>query len=113
MKATMQRDLNRKMVENVAFRAFDAWWERKEEQVKPFQAAARQRDEERERLRPKEPPALLSLVDWARGGGAGLRGALRLPSFKVKRKEPSELGEGAEEKRPRPPTPPEEDEDGE
>ena len=34
MKATMQRDLNRKMVENVAFRAFDAWWERKEEQVK-------------------------------------------------------------------------------
>ncbi|XP_031467780.1 histone-lysine N-methyltransferase SETD1A-like, partial [Phasianus colchicus] len=84
MKATMQRDLNRKMVENVAFRAFDAWWERKEEQVKPFQSAARLKEEEKERTRPKEPPALLSLVEWARGGGAGLRGALRLPSFKVK-----------------------------
>ncbi|XP_027562699.1 histone-lysine N-methyltransferase SETD1A-like, partial [Neopelma chrysocephalum] len=80
MKATMQRDLNRKMVENVAFRAFDAWWERKEEQLKPFQSG---RGEEKERARPKEPPpALLSLVDWARGGGSGLRGALRLPSFK-------------------------------
>ncbi|XP_033930024.1 histone-lysine N-methyltransferase SETD1A-like, partial [Melopsittacus undulatus] len=110
MKVTMHRDLNRKMVENVAFGAFDAWWERKEEQVKPFQGSGRPRDEDRERLRPKEPPALLSLVDWARGGGA-LRGALRLPSFKVKRKEPSEMGEGGEEKRPRPPTPPEEDED--
>ncbi|XP_072777331.1 histone-lysine N-methyltransferase SETD1A-like [Taeniopygia guttata] len=112
MKATMQRDLNRKMVENVAFRAFDAWWERKEEQLKPFQSG-RGREEA---PRPKEPPPALlslSLVDWARGGGAGLRGALRLPSFKVKRKEPSELNEGGEEKRPRPPTPPEEDEDGE
>lgn len=34
MKSTMQRDLNRKMVENVAFRAFDEWWERKEEKAK-------------------------------------------------------------------------------
>ncbi|XP_077029271.1 histone-lysine N-methyltransferase SETD1A-like [Agelaius phoeniceus] len=84
---------------------------RKEEQVKPFQSG-RGREEPPERARPKEPPpALLSLVDWARGGGSGLRGALRLPSFKVKRKEPSELGEAGEEKRPRPPTPPEEDED--
>ena len=41
------------------------------------------KEEEKERTRPKEPPALLSLVEWARGGGAGLRGALRLPSFKV------------------------------
>uniref|UniRef100_G3ULC7 SET domain containing 1A, histone lysine methyltransferase n=1 Tax=Loxodonta africana TaxID=9785 RepID=G3ULC7_LOXAF len=66
-------------------------------------------------------PGLLSLVDWAKSGGttgieafafgSGLRGALRLPSFKVKRKEPSEISEASEEKRPRPSTPAEEDED--
>ena len=35
--------------------------------------------------RPREP--LMSLVDWAKSGGVeglSLRGALRLPSFKVK-----------------------------
>lgn len=30
LKAIMKRDLNRKMVEVVAFRAFDDWWEKKE-----------------------------------------------------------------------------------
>lgn len=34
MKSIMQRDLNRKMVENVAFGAFDQWWESKEEKAK-------------------------------------------------------------------------------
>ncbi|KAM4697671.1 histone-lysine N-methyltransferase SETD1A [Rhinophrynus dorsalis] len=118
MKSTMQRDLNRKMVENVAFRAFDEWWEHKEEQAKPFQNVAKPppKEEEKEKLRPKEP-GLLSLVDWAKSGGAegfgfgtGLREALRLPSFKVKRKQPSESEDG-DQKRPRPSTPPEEEED--
>lgn len=40
MKSIMQRDLNRKMVENVAFGAFDQWWESKEEKAK-VRAAAR------------------------------------------------------------------------
>lgn len=34
MKSIMQRDLNRKMVENVAFNTFDKWWGRKEEKAK-------------------------------------------------------------------------------
>lgn len=34
MKNIMQRDLNRKMVENVAFGTFDEWWERKERKAK-------------------------------------------------------------------------------
>ncbi|XP_055079844.1 histone-lysine N-methyltransferase SETD1A [Periophthalmus magnuspinnatus] len=114
MKNIMQRDLNRKMVENVAFNTFDEWWERKETKAKPFQTMVRGvsalRDEEKkeEKLsRPREP--LMSLVDWAKSGGVegfSLRGALRLPSFKVKRKEPQELQEG-DMKRPRPQTPPE------
>lgn len=34
LKAIMKRDLNRKMVEVVAFRAFDDWWEKKEHSAK-------------------------------------------------------------------------------
>lgn len=34
MKSIMQRDLNRKMVENIAFGTFDEWWERKETKAK-------------------------------------------------------------------------------
>nr|XP_033802521.1 histone-lysine N-methyltransferase SETD1A [Geotrypetes seraphini] len=122
MKSTMQRDLNRKMVENVAFATFDEWWERKEQKAKPFQNAAKQqaKEEEKEKVKLKEP-GLLSLVDWAKSGGAGnlesfgfgtgLRGALRLPSFKVKRKEPMEITEESEQKRPRTSTPAEDDGD--
>lgn len=129
--------------------------------LQPFQNAAKQqaKEEDKEKTKLKEP-GLLSLVDWAKSGGttgieafafgSGLRGALRLPSFKVlprtvvlpnrvgtghppllackclrskwalslpipqvKRKEPSEISEASEEKRPRPSTPAEEDEDGE
>ncbi|XP_008327561.1 histone-lysine N-methyltransferase SETD1A isoform X2 [Cynoglossus semilaevis] len=116
MKNIMQRDLNRKMVENVAFATFDEWWERKETKAKPFQTMVRgvsalREDEKKEEKvnRPREP--LTSLVDWAKSGGMegfSLRGALRLPSFKVKRKEPQELEEG-DMKRPRPSTPPDDD----
>ncbi|KAG5831937.1 hypothetical protein ANANG_G00285760 [Anguilla anguilla] len=66
---------------------------------------------EGEAERPAAEP-LLSLVDWAKSGGLegfSLRGALRLPSFKVKRKE---ITDGGDLKRPRPSTPAdEEDED--
>ncbi|CAL8274571.1 unnamed protein product [Lota lota] len=119
MKNIMQRDLNRKMVENIAFATFDEWWERKETKAKPFQTMVRGvsalRDEEKKEekaSRPREP--LMSLVDWAKSGGVegfALRGALRLPSFKVKRKEPQELDE-EDMKRPRPSTPPDEDDEG-
>lgn len=34
LKAIMKRDLNRKMVEVVAFRAFDEWWDKKEHSAK-------------------------------------------------------------------------------
>lgn len=34
LKAIMKRDLNRKMVEVVAFRAFDEWWEKQERSAK-------------------------------------------------------------------------------
>lgn len=40
LKAIMKRDLNRKMVEVVAFRAFDEWWERKERSAKVSRPSA-------------------------------------------------------------------------
>ncbi|MFT7798025.1 histone-lysine N-methyltransferase SETD1B-like [Arapaima gigas] len=124
MRSIIQRDLTRKMVENIAFGTFDEWWERKERKAKPFQTVVRgslvsrgeedrKEKEEKPSSRPREP--MLSLVDWAKSGGMegfSLRGALRLPSFKVKRKEPMELKDVGEMKRARPSTPPdEEDED--
>lgn len=39
MKNIMQRDLKRKMVENIAFGTFDEWWERKERKAKVRAAA--------------------------------------------------------------------------
>lgn len=45
MKSIMQRDLNRKMVENVAFGAFDQWWESKEEKAKVRPSAWDWRDQ--------------------------------------------------------------------
>uniref|UniRef100_A0A670YN86 SET domain containing 1A, histone lysine methyltransferase n=1 Tax=Pseudonaja textilis TaxID=8673 RepID=A0A670YN86_PSETE len=123
MKNIMQRDLNRKMVENVAFSTFDKWWECKEEKAKPFQNTVKQlvKEEEKDKTKLKDP-ALLSLVDWAKSGGTGglegfgfgtgFRGVLRLPSFKVKRKEPSEISECSEVKQPCPSTPAEEDAEG-
>ncbi|CAI5791060.1 histone-lysine N-methyltransferase SETD1A [Podarcis lilfordi] len=122
MKSIMQRDLNRKMVENVAFNTFDKWWERKEEKAKPFQSTVKQpvKEEEKDKTKLKDP-ALLSLVDWAKSGGTGglegfgfgtgFRGVLGLPSFKVKRKEPSEISEDSEVKQPHPSALAEEDEE--
>ncbi|XP_069044100.1 histone-lysine N-methyltransferase SETD1A [Lepisosteus oculatus] len=120
MKNIMQRDLNRKMIENIAFGTFDEWWERKERKAKPFQTVVKapvreeeKKEKEEKASRPREA-ALLSLVDWAKSGGLegfSLRGALRLPSFKVKRKEPLELSEAGDLKRPRPSTPADEDDD--
>lgn len=41
MKNIMQRDLKRKMVENIAFGTFDEWWERKERKAKVSTTADR------------------------------------------------------------------------
>ncbi|KAK6312040.1 hypothetical protein J4Q44_G00177040 [Coregonus suidteri] len=90
-----------------------------ETKAKPFQTMVRgvavvrdedKKEENKVSSKPREP--LMSLVDWAKSGGMegfSLRGALRLPSFKVKRKEPQELAEVGEMKRPK--TPPEDDDE--
>ncbi|XP_014853355.1 PREDICTED: histone-lysine N-methyltransferase SETD1B isoform X1 [Poecilia mexicana] len=115
LKAIMKRDLNRKMVEVVAFRAFDEWWDKKEHSAKasltPVKGAE---SKEEERPKPKETIGSSLLENWNKGEGLGyegmglgmgLRGAIRLPSFKVKRKDPPDTATGGESKRARPATP--------
>ncbi|XP_020340705.2 histone-lysine N-methyltransferase SETD1B-A isoform X1 [Oncorhynchus kisutch] len=117
LKAIMKRDLNRKMVEVVAFRAFDEWWDKKEHSAKvsltPVKAGEG-KEEEKEKPKPKETMGSSLLENWNKGEGLGyegmglgigLRGAIRLPSFKVKRKDPPDAASTGDTKRARPSTP--------
>ncbi|KAJ8379474.1 hypothetical protein SKAU_G00002520 [Synaphobranchus kaupii] len=117
LKAIMKRDLNRKMVEVVAFRAFDEWWDKKERSAKASLTPVKSgegKEEEKEKPKPREPIASSLLENWNKGEGLGyegmglgisLRGAIRLPSFKVKRKEPPDQASTGDPKRIRPSTP--------
>ncbi|XP_072227697.1 histone-lysine N-methyltransferase SETD1B-A [Leuresthes tenuis] len=115
LKAIMKRDLNRKMVEVVAFRAFDEWWEKKEHSAKTSLTPVKGAEgKEEERPKPKEMIGSSLLENWNKGEGLGyegmglgisLRGAIRLPSFKVKRKDPPEAAAAGDNKRARPSTP--------
>ncbi|XP_053704245.1 histone-lysine N-methyltransferase SETD1B-A isoform X5 [Synchiropus splendidus] len=115
LKAIMKRDLNRKMVEVVAFRAFDEWWEKKEHSAKATLTPVKGAEgKDEERPKPKETMSWSLLENSHKGEslgyegmglGIGLRGAIRLPSFKVKRKGPPEAATPGESKRARPSTP--------
>ncbi|XP_041666392.1 histone-lysine N-methyltransferase SETD1B-A isoform X2 [Cheilinus undulatus] len=115
LKAIMKRDLNRKMVEVVAFRAFDEWWDKKERSAKASLTPVKGSEgKEEERPKPKETMGSSLLENWNKGEGLGyegmglgigLRGAIRLPSFKVKRKDPPEAAAAGDNKRARPSTP--------
>ncbi|XP_005470335.1 histone-lysine N-methyltransferase SETD1B-A isoform X3 [Oreochromis niloticus] len=115
LKAIMKRDLNRKMVEVVAFRAFDEWWDKKERSAKASLTPVKGTEgKEEERPKPKETIGSSLLENWNKGEGLGyegmglgigLRGAIRLPSFKVKRKDPPEAAAAGDNKRARPSTP--------
>uniref|UniRef100_A0A672JZ96 Histone-lysine N-methyltransferase SETD1B-A-like n=1 Tax=Sinocyclocheilus grahami TaxID=75366 RepID=A0A672JZ96_SINGR len=117
LKSIMKRDLNRKMVEVVAFRAFDEWWDKQERSAKATLTPVKTgegKDEEKERAKPKETISSSLLENWNKveglgfegiGLSIGLRGAIRLPSFKVKRKQPPEPTSTNDNKRVRPSTP--------
>ncbi|XP_018093375.1 histone-lysine N-methyltransferase SETD1B isoform X2 [Xenopus laevis] len=112
LKAIMKRDLNRKMVEVVAFRAFDEWWDKKERLAKQSLTPVKSgesKDEDKQKTKEHITSSLLE--SWNKGEGLGfegiglgigLRGAIRLPSFKVKRKEPPDAALAGDQKRIRP-----------
>ncbi|XP_072537237.1 histone-lysine N-methyltransferase SETD1B-A [Salminus brasiliensis] len=117
LRAIVKKDIHRRMVEGIAFAAFDQWWDEREHTAKIHVVPAKAGES-------KEAPKSRVLEPWkpvegtgqegtalGTGLGLGLRSALRLPSFKVKRKEPS-VEDSVEAKRARPPSP-ELSEDGE
>ncbi|XP_066227118.1 histone-lysine N-methyltransferase SETD1B [Saccopteryx leptura] len=114
LKAIMKRDLNRKMVEVVAFRAFDEWWDKKERMAKASLTPVKSGEhKDEDRPKPKDRITSCLLESWGKGEGLGyeglglgigLRGAIRLPSFKVKRKEPPDTTSSGDQKRLRPST---------
>uniref|UniRef100_A0A8C8TI53 [histone H3]-lysine(4) N-methyltransferase n=1 Tax=Peromyscus maniculatus bairdii TaxID=230844 RepID=A0A8C8TI53_PERMB len=121
LKAIMKRDLNRKMVEVVAFRAFDEWWDKKERMAKASLTPVKSGEhKDEDRPKPKDRIASCLLESWGKGEGLGyeglglgigLRGAIRLPSFKVKRKEPPDTASSGDQKRLRPSTSVDEDDE--
>ncbi|XP_041431685.1 histone-lysine N-methyltransferase SETD1B isoform X1 [Xenopus laevis] len=111
LKAIMKRDLNRKMVEVVAFRAFDEWWDKKERLAKSLTPVKSGESKDEDKQKTKEHITSSLLESWNKGEGLGfegiglgigLRGAIRLPSFKVKRKEPPDAALAGDQKRIRP-----------
>lgn len=74
-----------------------------------------------DRPKPKDRIASCLLESWGKGEGLGyeglglgigLRGAIRLPSFKVKRKEPPDTTSSGDQKRLRPSTSVDEEDEG-
>lgn len=74
-----------------------------------------------DRPKPKDRITSCLLESWSKGEGLGyeglglgigLRGAIRLPSFKVKRKEPPDTATSGDQKRLRPSTSVDEEDEG-
>ncbi|KAF5897852.1 histone-lysine N-methyltransferase SETD1B-A-like, partial [Clarias magur] len=94
LRVIVKKDIHRRIVEGVAFAAFDQWWEEKEHSAKVLTVSVKSGESKE-----KEPVKLKVLQPWqttetvgsdstiiGSGLGLGLRSALKLPSFKVKRK---------------------------
>ncbi|XP_036433857.1 histone-lysine N-methyltransferase SETD1B-A [Colossoma macropomum] len=107
LRTIVKKDIHRRMVEGVAFAGFDQWWEERERTVKitvvPVKAGESKEALKSRVLEPWQPVEGSGPEGTPLGTGlaSGLRSALKLPSFKVKRKDPS----GEDAKRACPPSP--------
>ncbi|KAK3540387.1 hypothetical protein QTP70_030408, partial [Hemibagrus guttatus] len=90
LRVIVKKDIHRRMVEGVAFAAFDQWWDEKEHTAKISMVPVKSRESKE-----KEPVKLTVLKPWptaesmgtegtvlGTGLGLGLHSALKLPSFK-------------------------------
>ncbi|KAG7332049.1 hypothetical protein KOW79_003883 [Hemibagrus wyckioides] len=109
LRIIVKKDIHRRIVEGVAFAAFDQWWDEKEHTAKISMVPVKSgesKEKEPVKLRVLEPWQIMESMGTegtvlGTGLGLGVRSALKLPSFKVKRKDPS--GEdplGAKKSRP-------------
>ncbi|XP_026801519.3 histone-lysine N-methyltransferase SETD1B-A [Pangasianodon hypophthalmus] len=97
LKAIVKKDILRRMVEGVAFAGFDQWWDEREHSAKISMVPLKSGESKEKgpvKLKVFEPWQTVESVGsegtiLGTGLGVGLRSALKLPSFKVKRKDPS------------------------
>ncbi|XP_043102302.1 histone-lysine N-methyltransferase SETD1B [Puntigrus tetrazona] len=92
LRAIVKKDIHRRMVEIVAFKAFDQWWDDKEQAAKVSTSTVKSGENKDTMLR--------AIKKSLRTGNAGvegsilgtgkisLHGGIKLPSFKLKRKQP-------------------------
>ncbi|KAM6954470.1 histone-lysine N-methyltransferase SETD1B-A-like [Aplochiton taeniatus] len=88
LRSVLRKDITRKMVEGVAFRGFDDWWDQEEQKFKAA-AAPVKAIELRIEKRVKVSHPLNPIV--------GLKSAIQLPSFKRRHARPLELDSEGEE----------------
>ncbi|KAI4903861.1 hypothetical protein NFI96_018655 [Prochilodus magdalenae] len=111
LRTIVKKDIHRRMVEGVAFAAFDQWWDERESKAKvsvvPVKTGESTEALKPRVLKPWQPAEGTGPEGTLLGTGLalGLRSALKLPSFKVKRKEASGGDDSVDPKRVCPPSP--------
>ncbi|TSO88075.1 Histone-lysine N-methyltransferase SETD1B-A [Bagarius yarrelli] len=97
LRVIVKKDIYRRMIESVAFAAFDQWWDERENSAKISVVSVKSGERKEKEI---VPLRVLEPCQTAEGTGSGstipgtglglgLRSILKLPSFKVKRKDPS------------------------
>ncbi|XP_062854258.1 histone-lysine N-methyltransferase SETD1B-A [Trichomycterus rosablanca] len=97
LRAIVKKDIHRRMIEVVAFGEFDQWWNENERTAKISTGHPQPVDsKEKEFVKPRDLDQWKTVESVGADGttlgtglSVGLRSALKLPSFKVKRKDPS------------------------
>ncbi|KAJ7994125.1 hypothetical protein DPEC_G00262670 [Dallia pectoralis] len=80
LKAIVKKDVSRKIIEGIAFRAFDDWWNRQEQKAKTITLVKSREGSEEVKTKPRDVLRRNTVQNGSRP----------LPSFKVKRKVPGD-----------------------
>uniref|UniRef100_A0AAY5L8V4 RRM domain-containing protein n=1 Tax=Esox lucius TaxID=8010 RepID=A0AAY5L8V4_ESOLU len=95
LKSIVKKDINRKIIEGIAFRAFDEWWNSQEQKAKSITSVKAREGLEDVMTKPRD---LLKQI-------IGQHGARTLPSFRVKRKESDDATTSGDSQRKWPTSP--------
>ncbi|XP_058639866.1 histone-lysine N-methyltransferase SETD1B-A isoform X1 [Onychostoma macrolepis] len=92
LRASIKKDMHRRMVEIVAFKAFDQWWDDKEQAAKVSTPTVKSGGNKDTMLRPMQQSLRMGNAGVEGSvlgtGKISLHGGIKLPSFKLKRKDP-------------------------
>ncbi|XP_059359414.1 histone-lysine N-methyltransferase SETD1B-A [Carassius carassius] len=92
LRAIVKKDIHRRMIEIVAFKAFDQWWDDKEQKAKVSTPTVKPGGPKDTMLRAMEHSLRMGNAGVEGSvlgtGKISLHGGIKLPSFKLKRKDP-------------------------